>query len=516
MNPEQQKLVDGILFTDQYQLTMAQFYYRMGLHEKRVQFEYFYRKNPDYGSHQAGYCVFAGLEWLLNWMRAARFTESELEVLKSQRSSSGKPFYDPGFLDWLKSRGSFDLLSIRAIPEGRVVHPQVPIAVVEGPLIMAQLLESSLLNHLNYQTLVATRASRMSQAGQGRVLLEFGMRRGQDKGANAGTRAALIGGADYTSNVGVSHVLGYPPKGTHAHSMIQACMALGHSELEAFQAFADVYPDDCILLVDTVNTLESGLPNAIKVFQDLRQRGHEPLGVRIDSGDLAHLTLMAHIMLSEAGFPEARVFLSNQLDEMVISQIINQIRDEAWLYSVDAGAVIQRLCFGTGTRLITSSGHSALDGVYKLTAVQNGNEWHPAIKISETSAKTVNPGFKKVWRIYDNRGKSNADLICLQEEAPDEQEELFLHHPVQPQTYRRLRSRDISRMEPLLQDVFYQGRVMETLPSIQELRRKRDQDLDLLDPGVKRLINPHIYHVSLSQRLWELKQDMVQEAIKNK
>jgi len=514
MTPEEHSLANGILYTDQYQLTMAQFYFRMGLHEKEVQFEYFFRKYPDYGSHQAGYCIFAGLEWLLEWMQKSRFTSVELEALKTRTTSRGKPFYDPDFLNWLESNGSFQEISIRAVPEGRVIHPQAPVAVVQGPLLMAQLLESSLLNHLNYQTLVATRASRIRQAGQGRMLLEFGMRRGQDRGSNAGARAALIGGADYTSNAGISHVLGYPPKGTHAHSMIQACMALGHTELEAFKAFAEVYPDDCILLVDTVNTLESGMPSAIKVFEELRRKGHEPLGVRIDSGDLAHLSLMAHIMLEKSGFPDALLVLSNQLDEMVITQIINQINEEAPLYSVDAGKVVRRLCFGVGTRLLTSSGQPALDGVYKLTAIKNQNSWHPAIKISETPSKTINPGFKKLWRLYDQRGKADADLICLEDEAPDQEEVVYLHHPVQAHSYRLKKREKISRMELLLKDVYSRGSVLESYPSIEEIRRKRDQDLAVLDPGVKRLINPHIYHVSLSKRLWDLKQEMVREAKK--
>ncbi len=509
MNPEQEKVATGILYTDQYQLTMAQFYYQTGLHDNEVQFEYFFRNCPDYGSHKAGYCVFAGLEWLLDWMARVRFQDPELSLLKNQKTTSGRPFYDPSFLSWLKKNGSFDRISIRSMPEGRVIHPNVPVAVVQGPLAMAQILESSLLNHLNYQTLVATRAARVRQAGRGRLLLEFGMRRGQDLGANAGARAALIGGADFTSNVGISHVLGFPPKGTHAHSMVQAFMALGNSEFDAFRAFSRIYPDDCVLLVDTINTLESGIPNAIRVFEELRKKGHQPKGIRIDSGDLAHLSVMAHKMLEEAGFSSTLITLSNQLDEMVITQIINQIMEEAPIYGIDPDQVINRLVLGVGTRLLTSSGQCALDGVYKLTAIKSGADWKPAIKISETPAKIINPGFKKTWRIYDERERATVDLICLDHERPDKQEEIFLHHPVEQQTMRILNKSRVSRMECLLEDVFLQGRLVKEHPGIERIRKVRDLDLERLDPGVKRLINPHIYHVSLSRELWDLKQEMI-------
>ena len=290
MKPDDRTTIEGILFTDQYQLTMAQLYYRMGLHERHAQFDYFFRTYPDYGGHQAGYCISAGLEWLLDWMHEVRFRDEDIAYLRGQTTRTGEPLFAPDFLGWLAFNGTFDSLSLSAIPEGRVVHPNVPLAVVQGPLIMAQILESSLLNHLNYQTLIATKASRIYEAGRGQLMMDFGMRRAQDKGANAGARAALIGGAHFTSNAGISHALGYPPKGTHAHSMVQVFMALGGDELDAFRAYSEVYPDDCLLLVDTVDTLGSGVPNAIKVFEELRRKGHEPIGVRLDSGDLAYLS----------------------------------------------------------------------------------------------------------------------------------------------------------------------------------------------------------------------------------
>jgi nicotinate phosphoribosyltransferase len=322
-------LAEGVLFTDQYQLTMAQLYFRMGWQDRPAQFDHFFRHYPDYGSHKAGYCIVAGLTWLLEWMEKARFGERELEALRGITGRAGQPLFGEDFLDWLRRNGSFDRISLRAVPEGRVVHPNAPLTVAHGPLPLVQILESPLLNILNYQTLIASRASRMKQAGAGRMLIEFGMRRGHGIGVNAGARAALIGGADFTSNTGISLELGLPPKGTHAHSMVQAFLALGMDELDAFRAYADVYPDDCLLLVDTVDTLGSGVPNAIRVFEELRRRGHEPFGIRLDSGDLAYLSLQAARMLDKAGFPEAVIVLSNQLDEPTLAQIIKQIQDEA-------------------------------------------------------------------------------------------------------------------------------------------------------------------------------------------
>jgi nicotinate phosphoribosyltransferase len=301
------EIAEGVLFTDQYQLTMAQLYYRYGLHEKQVQFDHFFRSYPDYGTHKAGFCINAGLEWLVDWMQGSRFTASDVDYLKTHTSRVGKQLFSDDFLQWLKSSGEFTRLTLRAIPEGRVVHPNIPLTIVEGPLAMAQILETSLLNHLNYQTLIATKAARIRETGRGQLMLEFGLRRGQDKGANAGARAALIGGADFTSNVGISAVLGYPPKGTHAHSMVQLFVALGESELDAFRAYADIYPDDCLLLVDTFDTLESGVPNAIRVFEELRNKGHQPMGIRLDSGDLAYLSIQAAKMLNAAGFSDVSI-----------------------------------------------------------------------------------------------------------------------------------------------------------------------------------------------------------------
>jgi nicotinate phosphoribosyltransferase len=415
-------------------------------------------------------------------------------------------------LKWLHKNGTFDGISIRAIPEGRTVHPNVPLTVVEGPLAMAQILETPLLNQLNYQTLIATKAARIAQVCEGQTVLEFGLRRAPERGAIAGARAALIGGASFTSNVGISHVLGLPPKGTHAHSMVQLFMALGEGELGAFRAYADVYPDDCLLLVDTINTLESGVPNAIRVFEELRRKGHKPVGIRLDSGDLAYLCIQAARMLDKAGFDDTRIVLSSQLDELVIWQIIRQIREEARQYDVEPERLIRRLMFGVGTRLITSEGQPALDGVYKLVAVWDRASWQPAIKVADNPIKTLIPGEKNTWRLYDQRNRAVADLMMLKEEDPRELHQIFLRHPFDHTAYRTLESSSISAIEPLQEEVLREGRLVKPLPGLEDIRAVRQKDVERLDPGVRRLINPHIYHVSVSERLWDLKQQMIENA----
>lgn len=512
MDADRRRTTEGFLFTDQYQLTMAQLYYRMGYHETAAQFDHFFRSYPDYGSHKAGYCISAGLEWLLDWMQNSTVRDEDIEFLRAQTGQTGERIFADDFLAWLRQNGRFDqAITMYAIPEGRVVHPNVPLTTVHGPLALAQILETPLLNQLNYPTLIATKAARISQAGRGQLLLEFGMRRGHERGVNAGARAALIGGADFTSNTGLSHALGFPPKGTHAHSMVQLFLALGATEQDAFQAYADVYPDDCLLLVDTVNTLESGVPNAIKVFEKLRQKGHKPVGIRLDSGDLAYLAVRSAKMLNQAGFPDASIVLSNQLDEMTILQILAQIQQEAPRYSLDADNVIQRLVYGVGTRLITSKEDAALDGVYKLVAVRQKDEWQPAIKISENPVKTPNPGHKTAWRIYDERERATADLLALSNEKPAELDPLLLHHPTAHTTKRTLSQDQITHIEPLHELILDEGKCVYDLPDFESIRRRRVHDLKRLDAGVKRLINPHIYHVSLTEKLWDLKQKLIQE-----
>ncbi len=506
-----QKISEGILFTDQYQLMMAQLYFNMGVHEKPALFDHYFRQYPDYGLHKAGYCVNAGLEWLIDWMQNSFFRDEEINLLKEQKTASGKQLFSDDFLKWLSINGNFNKINLKSIPEGRVVHPYEPLTVVQGPLAIAQILETALLNQLNFQTLVATKASRIKEMARGQLLLEFGARRAQDRGAIAGVRGALIGGADFTSNVGISLLLGYPPKGTHAHSMVQLFISMGMTELDSFNAFAELYPDDCILLVDTINSLESGIPNAIKVFEKLKQKGHHPIGIRLDSGDLAYLSIQAAKLLNEAGFSEIKIVLSNELDEMNIWQIITQINQEAPKYGIEPDSLIKRLTFGVGTRLITSSGDPALGGVYKLVAVKNNNNWEPIIKISETPEKIPLPGNKQVWRLYNNNNKTTADLIGLEDEDIKSDSQLFLHHPTDPGKHRKIAQNQISKSEPLLVEILKEGKQVYEFPSIDNIRNILSNDLDLLDSGVKRLINPHVYHVSLSNNLWNLKMKMIDD-----
>lgn len=504
-------LTQGILYTDHYQLTMAQVYFRLGIHEKPALFEHFFRSYPDYGRHQAGFCISAGLEPFIHWMQAARFGDDEVEVLRDLKNASGSPLFEEDFLRWLRSNGSFDGITLHALPEGRVAHPHVPLTVVEGPLVMAQILETALLNHINYQTLIATKAARVRQSAGDQPVLEFGLRRAQDMGANAGTRAALIGGADFSSNLGMSVALGLPPKGTHAHSMVQAAMVLSLGEIGAFRAYAETYPDDTLLLVDTIDTLNSGIPNAIRVFEELRRKGHEPRGIRMDSGDLAYLSIQAARMLDEAGFPNTSIVLSNDLDELVIWQILTQIRAEARQEGVEPEALINRLVFGIGTQLITSTGYPALGGVYKLVALHDRGDWQPAIKISDSPQKIANPGHKRALRLYDQRGRATADLLALDDEPIEDAREIVLRHPSDVTKTREV-ARSSVTIEELHQPILQDGRLVYDWPTLTEIRAQRHEDVERLDPGVRRLIHPHIYHVSLSERLWQLKYDLIARA----
>jgi nicotinate phosphoribosyltransferase len=511
MNSKQRKLAEGVLFTDFYQLTMAQVYFDQGIHEKTAQFDYFFRSYPDYGIHQAGYCINAGLEWFLDWLRESFFNSEALEYLGSLQHDSGRKIFSNKFLEYLRGQSVFNGLSMKAIPEGRVVHPNVPLALVEGPILFAQLIESSLLNHLNYQTLIATKAARIYEAGMGQTMLEFGLRRAQDRAASAGARAAIIGGAASSSNVGASAILGFSPSGTHAHSMVQAIVALGGTELDAFKAYAEAYPDSCVLLVDTYDTLESGIPNAIKVFESLKKKGYQPVGIRLDSGDLAYLSIQAARMLDSAGFPDTKIVLSNQMDELVIWQIITQIRDEAEKYNVDHEKLIKRLAYGVGTRMITSSIDPALDGVYKLVALQENSEWIPAIKISENPEKTLNPGHKHVYRLYDQREKAIADVMSLPGEDLRSQKTLHLHHPNDPSKFRTIKKKDLAKIESLPVDVIKDGEITYQQPDLESIRNIRVNDLQKLFPGVRRIMNPHHYHVSLTSNLWQLKQSLMRK-----
>ena len=478
-------LHSGVLFTDLYQLTMAQVYFNFDMADREASYEHYFRTYPSYGGHRAGYCVSGGLRALLERLRDLRFGDSELQALASMRAGSGAFLFGGDFLDWLGRQGDFRRLRIRAAPDGRVVHAGAPITVVEGPLGLGQLIETMLLNHRNYATLIATKASRVKQAARTGTVLEFGMRRAAGMGANLASEAALVGGADFSSNVGASHRAGLPAKGTHAHSLIQAFMALGASELEAFRAFARIYPDDCVLLVDTINTLESGIPNAISVFEELRRRGHRPVGIRLDSGDPASLAPAAARMLDRAGFEDAAIVLSDRLDELAISRITQSLARR----SDDPDRMMRRLVYGVGTRLVTSHGAPSLDGVYKLAAIRQSGVWKPAYKVTDDLAKSALPGRKSLWRKYGPAGVACGDLVALAGDDPSNS------------------GGDDS--ENLLEEVWgAEGMIGET-HDLEAARARRREDLSRMPAGCRDLVDPTAYPVSLSDGLRALRDQVL-------
>jgi nicotinate phosphoribosyltransferase len=480
---------DLALLTDYYQLTMMGGYWKSGRKDLRACFAYTFRDLPP----DNGFAVAAGLEQLLDHIENLRFGERDLEYL------AGLKTFDPAFLDYLA--GFRPSCSIEAVPEGTIVFPHEPILQVEGPLIEAQLLETAILNALNYQTLIATKAARVRLACGDDDLVEFGLRRAQGPdGGLSGSRAAYIGGADSTSNVLAGKVFGIPVRGTHAHSWVMSF----EDELEAFRAYAACYPDP-ILLVDTYDTLTSGLPNAVKVFQELRAAGRTPrAAVRLDSGDLARLSKAAHRLFTEAGFADPLIVASNELDEDLIADLKRQ------------GAPINS--WGVGTHLITSSDHPALGGVYKLVAVQEeeGGPWEPRIKLSSNLAKMTDPGRKRLVRYYDQAGHPLADLIRLYDEAPDSID------PGQPATPVPFAERqdlsflravwDAALCEDLLQPVMHHGaRVGERVP-LDRIRERARAQVAALPEELRRLRNPEIYSVGLSPKLAAEKMRLVRQA----
>ena len=471
-------LSQGALFTDLYQLTMAQAYFKEGIADDQACYEHYFRTYPSYGNHRAGYCVSAGTEALLDRLATFQFGREERSALTTMRSGSGGALFEDDFLDWLGEHGDFRRLSIRGVLDGQVVHPHTPITVVEGPLAVGQLLETVLLNHRNFGTLIATKAARVKQAARSGMVLEFGMRRAAGMGADLATEAALVGGADYSSNVATSHRLGLPAKGTHAHSLVQAFMALGGSELDAFRAFARVYPDDCVLLVDTVNTLESGIPNAIRVFEGLRRDGHQPVGIRLDSGDPLTLVPAAVRMLDKAGFDETVVVISDRLDEQAISHITLALAQQG------EHRALRRLAYGVGTRLVTSHGAPSLGGVYKLAAIRQKSEWKPAFKMTDDPAKQSLPGRKDLWRRYQPDGTADGDMVVLMGEKPPR--------------------RGSGVWEPLLEDLWgADGKVDHG--GFEAARGRRRDSLACLDDEHLDPTNPGQYPVRLSRRMRALR-----------
>lgn len=462
------------MMTDLYELTMMNGYLRYGKAQNRACFDVFYRRRGD----MTAYAVAAGLEQVIEYVRNLRFTQEDIAYLRSLST------FDESFLTYLE--GFHFTGEILAVPEGTVIFPDEPIIRVIAPIMEAQLLETAMLNIINHQTLIATKAARVVQSARGDKVLEFGLRRAQGPDAGIyGARAAIIGGCQATSNVLTGQLFGVPVGGTHAHSWVMSF----EDELTAFRAYADVFPDNCLLLVDTYDTLNSGVPNAITVFRELRMRGKEPVGIRLDSGDLAFLSRQARVMLDEAGFPEAKIFASGDLDEEVIWDLKAQ------------GAAID--VWGVGTRMITSADNPALGGVYKLAAEEINGQFVPRIKISENPAKITNPGVKQLYRFYDRRtGKALADLIALDDEDFSSGEPIEIFDP--KNTWKRMKLCDY-RVRKLLVPVFEDGKLVYQSPALPDIAAYAKAEMDTFWDEYKRLTRPHLYKVDLSQKLYDLK-----------
>ena len=463
------------MLTDFYELTMANGFFCTDNGERIVYFDMFFRTVPDKG----GVAIVAGIHQFIEYIRNLKFTDEDIAYLRS------KKLFNEQFLEYLRNfKFSCD---VWAIPEGTPVFPYEPLVTVRGPAIQAQFIETMLLVLINHQSLIATKASRIVRAAQGRPVMEFGSRRAQGcDGAIYGARASYIAGCCGTACTIVDREFGIPALGTMAHSWVQ----LFDSEYEAFKAYAQNYPDNCTLLVDTFNVLKSGVPNAIKVFNEvLVPNGHRPKGIRIDSGDITYLSRKARAMLDEAGFPDCKITASNSLDEYTIQDMIRQ------------GACVDS--FGVGERMITASSAPVFGGVYKLAAVEKNGEIVPKIKVSENVAKITNPGFKKVWRLFDKtNNKAIADVISLHDEVIDESQPYELFDP--EHIWKRKIVTDF-RAVSLMVQVFDKGECVYTSPDVEEIRNYCKEQMDTMWDEVLRFENPHKYYVDLSQPLWDQK-----------
>lgn len=474
-------LIDNLtMLTDFYEITMANGFFNEGFKDRIVYFDMFFRSIPDGG----GFAIMAGVDQLIEYLKNLHFSEDDIEYLR------GKDMFSEGFLQYLANfRFECD---VWAVPEGTPVFPGEPIVIVRGPAIQAQFVETMLLLTVNYQMLIATKANRIARAARGRAVMEFGARRAQ--GAYAaiyGARAAYIAGCSGTSNVLTDKKFGVPALGTMAHSWIQ----MFDSELEAFKAYAKTYPDDTTLLIDTYNVLKSGLPNAIRTFDEvLKPMGKRPKGVRIDSGDITYLSKKCRKMLDEAGYSDCSIVASNSLDEYIIRDMLIQ------------GAEID--LFGVGERLITSKSTPVMGGVYKLVGVETENgEIIPKIKISENVSKITTPCFKQLYRLYDqNTAKAIADVVTLHDEEIDTSKPYELFDP--EFTWKRKRVTEYY-VRPLLKRIFEKGRCVYETPSVEVLKEYCSMEVDGLWEELKRFENPHKYYVDLSEKLWKIKNDLI-------
>lgn len=469
------------LLTDFYELTMANGYLQHGLKDKQAYFDMFFRRIPDDG----GFAIMAGVEQLIEYLKNLKFTDTDIEYLRS------KNIFSEDFLQYLKSfKFSCD---VWAIPEGTPIFPNEPILTVIGPVIEAQFIETMVLLTINHQSLIATKANRVVRAAQGRDVMEFGSRRAQGyDGAIYGARAAYIGGCVGTACTISDKEFGVPATGTMAHSWIQ----MFPTELEAFGAYAKTYPDKSTFLVDTYNTLKSGIPNAIKVFNEvIVPKGFRPKGIRIDSGDIAYLSKEARRMLDEAGFDDCKIVASNSLDETIIRDLLIE------------GAQVD--IFGVGERLITSRSEPVFGGVYKLVAVKEKGKIIPKIKLSDNVGKITNPGYKQAWRLFDKEtGKAIADLISLNEEIIDESKPYELFDP--EYTWKRKTVTNFTAKK-LQVKIFDKGNCIYESPKLKDIRSYCKEQIDTLWDEVKRFENPHKYYVDLSLPLWEMKEKLLKE-----
>jgi nicotinate phosphoribosyltransferase len=472
------------LLTDLYELTMMQGYFKNGNQDIAV-FDAFYRSNPSDG----GYAICAGLEQVIDYIKNLQFDLDDIAYLRKLG------MFDDDFLNYLgKFRFSGD---IYAIPEGTVVFPREPLVKVVAPIMEAQLIETAILNILNHQSLIATKAARVCYAAQGDGVMEFGLRRAQGPDSGTyGARAAMIGGCVATSNVLAGQLFDVPVRGTHAHSWIMSF----EDEYTAFKKYAQLYPNACILLVDTYDTLKSGVPNAIRVFSELKAAGISltTYGIRMDSGDLAYLSKKARKMLDQAGFSNALISASNDLDEYLIESLKIQ------------GATITS--WGVGTNLITSKDCPAFGGVYKLAAVLDKNgEFTPKIKLSENTEKVTNPGNKTIYRVYEkSTGKVKADIICLVGERFDESKDMRLFDPVETWKKTRLKAGTYTLRE-LMTPIFKKGVCIYESPSVMELQQYCTKEKASLWNETKRFVNPHHVYVDLSDKLYQMKTDLFNE-----
>lgn len=471
------------LLTDFYELTMMQGYLKSGKHQERVIFDMFYRKNPC-GN---GFAICCGLEQVVEYIRNLNFSEEDIDYLRSLGT------FDEDFIEYL--RGFHFTGDIYAIPEGTVVFPKEPLIKVIAPVIEAQLVETAILNLVNHQSLIATKAYRVVHAAQGDGVMEFGLRRAQGPDAGIyGARAAVIAGCIGTSNVYAGQKFRVPVLGTHAHSWIMSFP----TELEAFKAYARLYPNNCILLVDTYDTLKSGVKNAILCYDAMKEEGItlKRFGIRLDSGDLAYLSKKARKMLDEAGYPDAIISASNDLDENLIASLKAQ------------GACITS--WGVGTNLITSESQPSFGGVYKLAATYSDEgQWVPKIKLSENSEKITNPGNKQIYRIIEkDSGKVFADYIALEEERFSEAEDLVLFDPIDTWKKSTLKGGSYE-MRPLLVPIFLGGKLVYNCPSVEEIKAHCKKEQESLWEECRRLTNPHAVHVDLSDKLYEMKTQLL-------